>query len=193
MTFSRLMRMNSVTVNWTSRAGSGVVPGRAPDLVIAQDVTPSMSSSTSRAPRRPTRRSSTASRRTPTRARAGAFVKFSNIDAVVQPLVSYTESPYGTLNAANGTTAGLVHQHRRLPRPVQHRLHEPLVRLPVRDQHPEPGERAARRVGQAIIFVTDGATDANDQACKSAVTGAGGTQDALQTWLQDSARPSMRP
>lgn len=106
MTFSRMMRMNSVTVNWTSKAGSGVVPGRAPDLVIAQDVTPSMSSTDLANARIANTALVNCIKANSDPSTRGAFLKFSNADKIVQPLMSYTDSPTGLLYAANGTTAG---------------------------------------------------------------------------------------
>jgi Flp pilus assembly protein TadG len=189
MTFSRLMKMNAVTVNWTSRAGSGVVPGRAPDLVIAQDVTPSMSNSDIASAKAANTALVNCIKTNSDPSTRGAFVKFSNVDKVVQPLVSYTDSPYGLLNAANGTTAGSYTNSDVCLGPfnigcTSHSsgYQSAINILNLATAPPED-------VGQAIIFVTDGATDANDQACKSAVTGAGGTQTPYQAWLAAQCVP----
>jgi hypothetical protein len=189
MTFSRLMRMNSVTVNWTSRAGSGVVPGRAPDLVIAQDVTPSMNSTDIYNAKVANTALVNCIKANSDPSTRGAFLKFSNADKVVQPLVSYTDSPTGLLNAANGTTAGSYTNSDVCLGPfnVGCTSHSAgyYPAIDILNSATAPPEN----VGQAIIFVTDGATDANDQACKSAVTGAGGTQTAYQAWLQAQCTP----
>lgn len=189
MTFSRLMKMNSVTVNWTSRAGSGVVPGRAPDLVIAQDVTPSMSAADIASAKTANTALVNCIKSNSDPSTRGAFLKFSNADAVVQSLVSYTDSPYGLLYAANGTTTGSYTNTDVCLGPfnigcTSHSAgYYPAV--DILNTASAPPEN----VGQAIIFVTDGATDANDQACKSAVTEVGGSPTNYQAWLAGQCAP----
>jgi Flp pilus assembly protein TadG len=182
MTFSRLMRMNSVTVNWTSRAGSGVVPGRAPDLVIAQDVTPSMAAGDIALAKTANTALVNCIKSNSDPSTRGAFLKFANVDATIQPLVSYTESPMGLLNAANGTTAGsYTNTDVCLGSGGGCTGHSsgyfPAVNI-LNTASAPPDD-----VGQAIIFVTDGAPYTSYQGCRSPVTGVGGTQTAYQQWL----------
>lgn len=78
-----------MVVTARAKAGTNIVARRAPDLVIVQDVTPSMSSSDIASAKVANSSLVDCIEDFATPDTRGAFVKFANVDATIAPLASY--------------------------------------------------------------------------------------------------------
>lgn len=180
LSFAALFGVDVVAVARTSKAGASVVPGRAPDLVIVQDVTPSMSSTditNSKAANMALVDCIESNAHPSTR---GAYVKFANIDNTVMPLKSYSEAPgdlYDTVAAISPTTSysnsgicvgGYCTSH-------SSGMYAAVDLLNSASEPPEG-------IGQAIIFITDGAPWTNNSGCSS-VKSTSATATPFQRWV----------
>lgn len=180
--FSSFFGVGDVTIRNASRAGAGVVPARAPDLAIVQDVTPSMSATDIANSKDANKALVSCIKKNARSDTRGAFVRFANIDHTVVPLVSYEDAPTQVYNAAAGTSpitaysnggicvGGMCTSHSA-------GLYAGVSLLNAATAPPDD-------VGQAILMITDGAPATNSGGC-SLVASASGT--AYQQWLVGSA------
>lgn len=181
LTFAKLFGLDKVKVSQSAKAGAAVIPGRAPDLVIVQDVTPSMSSTDIANSKIANKALVSCIEENAHPSTRGAFVKFANIDKTVVPLQSYQEAPgelYDAVAAASPTNAYSYSGICTATNGCTSHASGLYAAVDILNQASEPPED----VGQAIIIITDGAPATTDTGCSS-VASSSGMSTPFQKWL----------
>ncbi|MEQ1502575.1 MAG: vWA domain-containing protein [Myxococcota bacterium] len=184
LTFARLFGIDSVTVTKGSKAGAAVVAGRAPDLVVVQDVTPSMSSgdiANSKLANTALIDCIEGNAHPSTR---GAFLKFANIDKTVVALQSYQDAPGALRSAVTGASPSTGYSNSGICVGGGCTSHSAGLygAISLLNATTEPPEG----VGQAVIVVTDGAPYTNDSGCTS-VASSSASATPYQKWMVGTA------
>jgi hypothetical protein len=181
MSFAQIFGIDSVVVRAKARAGTSIIARRAPDLVIVQDVTPSMSSSDIASAKDANAALVECIETYATADTRGAFVKFANVDRTIVPLVSYEDSP-GTLYAAAAGITSSAYTSSDVCKGsggcTSHSSGMYSAVTILNDASAPPKD-----VGQAIIFITDGAPYSGGNECTSTVYNSSPTTP-YKSWLK---------
>jgi Flp pilus assembly protein TadG len=179
MTFAKLLGVSSVTVHKSAKAGASIVPGRAPDLVIVQDVTPSMSSTDIANSKLANAALVECIEDNADPATRGAYVKFANIDRTLVPLESYEDAPGELYDAAAGISPSNAYSSSGICTSGCTSHSSGLyAAVDILNSASEPPED----VGQAIIIITDGAPATSNSGCSATASSSGSATD-FQKWL----------
>jgi hypothetical protein len=190
MAFAKLFGMNDVTISKTTKAGAAIVPKRSPDLVIVQDVTPSMSSTDIANSKAANTALVDCIRKNSHPSTRGAFVKFGNKDATVVPLTSYSTSYTMLYNAAAGTNPTSAYSNSGLcgsSGGCTTHSSGLYAAVDLLDNASKPPDG----IGQAIIMITDGAPSTNDSLCTT-IASSSGSATPYQKWLANNRCPTLR-
>lgn len=181
MSFARFFGMESVLVRSTARAGAAVIAKRAPDLVIVQDVTPSMSVADLTAAKDANGALVDCIETYATGDTRGSFVRFANSAEIVQSLVSYDDAPGALYDVASGRRSGVYTSSGVCLASGGCTNHASgmYMGVSVLNGATEPPED----VGQAIIFITDGAPYSGGYDCTSTIYDSS-PSTPYKTWLK---------
>lgn len=184
MSFAALFGVNDVTVRRTSKSGAGIVPKRAADLVIVQDLTGTMSAGDIANSKIANKALVDCIQTKSDKETRGAMVKWQNTASVVQPLKSYKEAPSALYNAVAGTSPSTAYNGNGLclgsGGGCTTHASGLYTAVDVLNNATEPPDG----IGQAVVIITDGAPWANNTQC-TAIPNASGS--AYQKWMVGDA------
>ena len=184
MSFAGLFGVDTVKITKTAKAGASIIPGRAPDLVIVQDVTPSMSGTDIANSKLANKALVECIETYAHPSTRGALVKFANIDKTIMALQSYEDAPGDLYDAVSAVSPTSAYSNSGICVGGGCTSHSAglYAAVDILNKASEPPEG----VGQAIIVITDGAPYTNDSGCTS-VASSSGSATAYQKWLVGSS------